>query len=184
MHTAHDHFICGGRAFTAHDQKRFALFLLNNVLGGPGMNSRLNMNIREKFGYTYHIESGYHTFSDAGLFHVYFATERSFFEKCYGLVRRELNKLMHERVSEMRLSSYKYQLKGQIALGQENRAGFMLNNARNVLLYGKPMDVSQVMIMIDKVDSISLMEVANELFSNDKLSSLHYRSVERKSEVS
>lgn len=173
--TAHDHFICGVKAYGANSNKRFALFLLNNILGGPGMSSRLNMNIREKHGYTYHIESGYHTFSDTGLFHIYFATESAFFEKCHGLVRKELDRLMKDRISQSRMASYQYQLKGQIALGQENRAGYMLNNARNVMLYGKPLDLNQVMRKIDALKPSDLMEVANELFSDDRMSSLHYR---------
>lgn len=174
-HTAHDHFICGGKAYAANSNKRFGLFLLNNILGGPGMSSRLNMNIREKHGYTYHIESGYHTFSDTGLFHIYFATESGFFDKCHALVRKELDKLMRDRISSSRMAMYQYQLKGQIALGQENRAGYMLNNARNMMLYGKPMDLQQVMRKIDALTPSDLMEIANELFAADRLSALHYK---------
>lgn len=174
--TAHDHYISGGKAFSAHDNKRFALFLMNNILGGPGMSSRLNMNIREKYGYTYQIESGFHTFSDTGLFHIYFATESGFFKKCLELVKKETDKLRNQRISDTRLASYKYQLKGQIALGQENRAGFMLNNARNVMLYGRPLDLGFVMRKIDAVSSNDILEVANVLLDTESISSLHYKS--------
>lgn len=174
--TAHDHYISGGKAFSAHDSKRFALFLMNNILGGPGMSSRLNMNIREKYGYTYQIESGFHTFSDTGLFHIYFATEKGFFNKCLELVKKETDKMRNQPISDSRLASYKYQLKGQIALGQENRAGFMLNNARNVVLYDRPLDLSYVMSKIDLVTSSDIMDVANDLLSDESISSLHYKS--------
>jgi predicted Zn-dependent peptidase len=174
--TAHDHYISGGKAYSAHDSNRFALFLMNNILGGPGMSSRLNMNIREKYGYTYQIESGFHTFSDTGLFHIYFATETGFFKKCLELVKKETDKLRNQRISDARLASYKYQLKGQIALGQENRAGFMLNNARNVLLYDRPLDLDYVMSKIDLVSSSDIMDVANNLLQDEFTSSLHYKS--------
>jgi len=149
---------------------------MNNILGGPGMSSRLNMNIREKYGYTYQIESGFHTFSDTGLFHIYFATESGFFKKCLELVKKETDKLRNQRISDTRLASYKYQLKGQIALGQENRAGFMLNNARNVMLYGRPLDLGFVMRKIDAVSSNDILEVANVLLDTESISSLHYKS--------
>ena len=139
------------------------------------MNSRLNMNIREKFGYTYQIESGYHTFSDSGIFNVYFATEPRFFEKCLNLVNREFYRLKNDAITPTRLSSYKYQLKGQIALGQENRAGLMLNNARNVLNYNRPLDIASVMSNIDKVTSLNIMDVANEILNDRLMSSLVYK---------
>ena len=135
----------------------------------------LNMNIREKFGYTYQIESGYHTFSDSGIFNVYFATEPRFFEKCLNLVNREFYRLKNDAITPTRLSSYKYQLKGQIALGQENRAGLMLNNARNVLNYNRPLDIASVMSNIDKVTSQNIMDVANEILNDRLMSSLVYK---------
>mgnify|MGYP003348755599 FL=1 len=135
----------------------------------------LNMNIREKFGYTYQIESGYHTFSDSGIFNVYFATEPRFFEKCLNLVNRGFYRLKNDAITPTRLSSYKYQLKGQIALGQENRAGLMLNNARNVLNYNRPLDIASVMSNIDKVTSQNIMDVANEILNDRLMSSLVYK---------
>ncbi|MFN5325031.1 MAG: M16 family metallopeptidase [Bacteroidota bacterium] len=174
--TAHDHFICGGRAYGSKSPKRFALFLLNNILGGPGMNSRLNLKIREKYGYTYQIESSYNTFSDCGIFSIYFATDPVFFSRCRDLVWKEVHELQRNRISKIKLHSYKYQLKGQIAIAQENRPGFMLNNARNVLLYGRPMDLVSVMKGIDGVTSNEIMDVANEIANTDQMSSLHYKS--------
>jgi predicted Zn-dependent peptidase len=174
---SHAHYITGGAAYSGHSQKRFPLFLLNNILGGPGLNSRLNMNIREKYGFTYHIESGYVPFNDTGLFNVYFACEKKFLDKCISLVDKEFRKLKDNSISSGWLSRYKYQLKGQIAIAQENRVGVMINNAKSILSYNKPINVSEVFRKIDAVTSTQVMDVANELFSERKMSSLLFDPV-------
>jgi len=172
---AHSHYIFGGRAYSLKSSKRFALFLINNILGGPGLSSRLNLNIREKYGYTYHIESGFHTFTDTGIFHIYFATENKHFEKCLKLVKKEIDRFKYEPLSEARLSSYKYQLKGQIAIAQESRAALMLNNARHILNYGKPLDVNDVLRRIDAVTVDDILEVSDEIFNFSNMSSMMYK---------
>ncbi len=171
---SHVHFISGNTAYSGLSPRRFPLFLMNNILGGPGMNSRLNMNIREKFGYTYHVESAYVTYRDTGMFHVYFACERKFFDKCVQLVESEFKKLRDHAISGNWLTRYKYQLKGQIAIAQENNNAVMLNNARSVLHYNKPVDVQKVFNKIDAISASSILEVANEILDRNMLSSLMY----------
>jgi predicted Zn-dependent peptidase len=172
---SHSHYILGNVAYSGHNKKRFPLFLLNNILGGPGMNSRLNMKIREKYGYTYHIESAYMPFRDTGLFNVYFATETKFLEKCIALVNKEFDKLRNDKISDSLLTKYKYQLKGQIAIAQENRSGVLLNSAKSVLSYNYPLNISEVFRKIDTITSTEILEVANEILDDSKMSSLHYK---------
>ena len=171
----HCHYISGSIAYSSQNKKRFPLFLLNNILGGPGMNSRLNMQLREKYGYTYNVESAYMVYRDTGLFNVYFAAEPKFLEKCKILVEKEFNRLKNDRISDSWLTKYKYQLKGQIAIGQENNASVMLNSAKSILVYDKPLNISEVFKRIDAITSSEILEVANEILNDKKMSSLLYR---------
>ena len=171
---SHAHYICGSKAYHIQSHKRFALYQLNNILGGPGMNSRLNMNIREKNGLTYHVESGYAPFKDTGMFHVYLASDTKHLSRCMELVNKEFRKLKEDKISSAQMTRYKYQLKGQIAIAQENRAGVMLNNAKSVLNYNKPLNITELFKKIDAVTSEEVMDVANEILQEKKLSSLVY----------
>ncbi|MBL0343569.1 MAG: insulinase family protein [Bacteroidetes bacterium] len=175
--TIQAHYIAGSLAYSSHSAKRFPLFLMNNILGGPGMNSRLNMNIREKYGFTYHIESAYVPFTDCGLFNIYLATERKFLEKSIKLVDKEFDKLKQNRIGSNQLERFKYQLKGQIAISQENKAGVMLNNAKSLLNYNKPLNIEEVFRKIDEVTSTQILEVANEVLNASQISSLLYDPV-------
>lgn len=168
------HYIAGSTAYSCHSSKRFTLFLLNNILGGPGMNSRLNMNIREKYGFTYHIESAYVPFKDTGLFNIYLATEKKFLEKSIRLVDAEMKKLRTVKIPSAQLSRFKYQLKGQIAISQENKSGVMLNNAKSLLNYNKPVDVEAVFRKLDEVTPDDILLVANEILDPSVISSLLY----------
>jgi predicted Zn-dependent peptidase len=171
------HYITGNIAYSSHSVKRFQLYLMNNILGGPGMNSRLNMNIREKYGYTYQIESSYVPFRDSGLFNVYLATEKKYLEKTISLVEAEFRKLKNEKISPLLLSRYKNQLKGQLAISQENKAGIMLNNAKSMLNYNKPVSLPEVFQCIENVTASQLMDVANEILKPSGISSLLFDPV-------
>ena len=173
--TIQAHYITGGTAYSYYNRKRYPLFLLNNILGGPGMNSRLNMNIREKHGYTYNIESAYIPYSDTGLFNVYLATEKKFLDKTIRLVYKELKKLRENRISEFQLSRYRRQLTGHLAISQENKAGVMLNHAKSILSYGKPVNMEDLYRKIHEITASEILEVANEVLRLDTLSSLLYR---------
>lgn len=171
---SHSHFICGSKSYSIHSNKRFALYQLNNILGGPGMNSRLNMNIREKYGLTYHVESGYHPYRDAGLFNVYLAADPKYLSRCIDLINREFQHLKNIKISTAQLNRFKYQLKGQIAISQENKAGVMLNNAKSMISYGEPMNLTELFRKIDLVSASEIMEAANEILDSRKISSLTY----------
>jgi len=168
------HYITGCAAYSFRDKRRFPMFLLNNILGGPGMNSRLNMNIRERYGFTYNIESGYVPYRDAGIFTIYLATEQKHFAKTLTLVNAETRKLREVKISASQLSRHKEQIKGQIAISQENRSGVMLNNAKSVLNYGQPVNIESVFKQLDKVTALEIQDVANEILAPDALGSLLY----------
>jgi predicted Zn-dependent peptidase len=169
------HYMTGACAFSCHSSKRFPLFLMNNILGGPGMNSRLNVNLRERNGLTYHIESSYVPFSDTGLFQVYLATDYSKIERATGLVRREFMKLRDIAISGSQLTRHKYQLKSQLALAQENISGIMLANAKSVLNYDKPVRLNEIFRKIENITASDLLDVANEILDEGRLSSLLFQ---------
>lgn len=157
------HFMMGRPAYSLNHPDRYALVLFNNLLGGPGMNSRLNLNIREKYGYTYTIESGYHTYTDNGIFHIYFATDQRHYKKTLQLLERELNIVCDNGISERQLKQYKEQLIGQIKLAQENRLSVLLSRAKSLLNLGKVIDQSEIFDRITAVGSRQLMDVANDI---------------------
>ena len=132
------------------------------------------MNIREKYGYTYQIESSYTPFRDSGLFSVYLATEKKFLDKTIKLVEEEFRKLKKIRIGQAQLARYKYQMKGQLAIAQENKAGVMINNAKSVLNYNRSLKISEVFKKLDSITSSQILEVSNEILNVSKTSSLLY----------
>jgi predicted Zn-dependent peptidase len=172
------HFIMGQKAFSLDHKNRHALILLNNILGGPGMSSRLSMNIREKYGYTYSIESGYHSLSDTGIFHIYFATEKKYFEKTKNLVFKELDKMRNEKLTEKKLNNHKQQLIGQITMSQENKMNVMLAMAKNTLYFNRIYSLKDI---TDRINAITLSQftaVTNEILDTEKMSSLIYEPLD------
>lgn len=168
------HFIMGSKAYAFSDKHRFAMALLNNILGGPGMNSRLNLNIREKYGYTYTIESGYHAFSDTGIFHIYFATDKKYFEKTQLLVFRELQKLVEEEMTPRSLKKYKDQFCGQLLMAQENKLNVMLGMGRSALLTGSIPELEAILAGINAITVEEIKWVAEKMLNPDKMSRLIY----------
>lgn len=170
------HKLIGNVAYASGDEKRRALILLNNVLGGPGLNSRLNLNIREKYGYTYYLESGYTPYSDTGMFNIYFGTDRKQLNKTAELVLKELKGLRQKKLGINQLHSAKQQLIGQLALSQENKVSMMLAIGKSLLLYDTVDTMDVVYQKIEQLTAEELQDVANEIFDEDKLSSLTYLS--------
>jgi predicted Zn-dependent peptidase len=166
------HYMLGGTAYSATNNKRIAMFLLNNILGGPGLNSRLNMNIREKHGYTYHIESSYVPFSDTGLFSIYLATEKKYLEKSIRLVQKEMHRLMNNKISANQLNQYKNQLIGQLSIGMENQSNVMINHARSMIAYDRPVSFNDTVKNIKQLTSENLIDTANRIFDPKSLGSL------------
>ncbi len=172
--TYQSHIILGCTAYDYNHPKRLGLHLLNNLLGGPGMNSRLNMCLREKKGIAYNIESSYTPFYGTGVFSIYFGTDRKNIDKSIKIIFNELNKLRTKELGSMQLHKAKRQLKGQIAISSENKESLMLNIGKSFLMYNKVDSLIDVYQKIDNLTSSDLMEIANETFNPDNLSQLIY----------
>ncbi|MDQ3192052.1 MAG: insulinase family protein [Bacteroidota bacterium] len=168
------HYTVGNVAYSRKNKKKIPLILLNNMLGGPAMNSRLNLAIREKFGYTYNLESNYSAYSDTGLFSVYLGTDIQFLNKTINLVKKELDKFREKKLGAMQLHYGKKQLIGQIAMAQENKAGLMLAIGKSLLYTGKVETLPDIFAKIENISADELLVVANEIFNEKKLSSLTY----------
>lgn len=168
------HIVLGGRAYSAEHKNKRALILLNNILGGPSLNNKLNLNISEKHGFAYHLESNYNSFSDAGEFSIYMGTDYKQLDKSLTLLHNELKKFRNKPLGTAQLSLAKQQIKGQIAMGNESGLNVMLALGKSLLSYKKVDTIHQVYEQIDAITASDLMEVANEIFDSSKLGSLIY----------
>ena len=165
----------GVEAYGINHPKKTAMILLNNILGGPGMNSRLNLAIREKYGFTYSIESNYTPYSDTGIFSIYLASDNDKINKSIKLTKKELVKFCQKPLGTLQLKKAKQQLIGQIAIGQESEVNLMLAMGKSMLLYNKVDTFESVKNKIEAINSNQLLEVANEVFNLDNLSCLIYK---------
>ncbi len=168
------HCIIGGTAFEATHAKKTALILLNNVLGGPGLNSRLNLSVREKNGYCYNIDSHYHPFTDTGIFCIYFGTDADYLEKTLDLVHKELKKFRQFTLGTLQLKRAKQQLLGQVAISLESNLNEMLSLGKSTLIYNRIDTIEEINRKIEAVTAKELLEVANEIFDPHRLSVLSY----------
>lgn len=169
------HCILGNRAYAISDKKRLPLELLNNILGGPGMNSRLNLALREKHGFTYNIESFYTTYTDTGIEGIYFGTEQDKIERSLNIIYKEIKKLQNKPLGILQLDRAKKQMIGQMAISSENKSSLMLNIGRSYLLFNKVDTLDAVYEKINNVTAEQLIDVANEVFDFNKLSTLIYK---------
>lgn len=168
------HTMIGNLAYDMHNEKRRGLILLNNVLGGQGLNNRLNLNIREKYGLTYSIESNFIPYTDTGIFQVYFSAEKKFHSKIVKLIHKEFAKLRDKELGTNQLHLAKQQLKGHIALAQENRVGLMLALGKSILIFDKVDTNVEIFEKIDAITSTEVQSIANEILVEDKFSSLTF----------
>ena len=166
--------IMGLPAYSETHPKRFALMLLNNLLGGPGMNSRLNLSIREKYGYAYNIESGYQPYSDAGMFHCYISCEEKYMQKSLQLIEKEIKKLKDQKLGKVQLSQAKSQICGQLLMSNENRSGLLIHIGKGILKYGRAKNIEETIAEIKKLTTEDLQDAANESFDFDSFSYLNY----------
>jgi predicted Zn-dependent peptidase len=169
------HCIIANQAYSRTDKKRTGLVLLNNVLGGPGLNTRLNMGIREKYGFCYNIESNYTMYSDTGILSIYLGTDFSYLEKTIKLVLRELKKLREQKLGSLQLHRAKQQLIGQIAISQESNVNELLSIGKSILAYDKVDSIESIIDEINAIEADELLEIANEIFDPKQLSTLIYR---------
>ena len=159
----------GSRTFSYDDPRRMPLYLLNNLLGGPGMNARLNLSLRERQGLVYTVESSMATYSDTGCWSVYFGCDHHDVRRCLRLVRRELDRVMQDPLSERQLSAAKRQLKGQIAIACDNREQYALDFAKNFLHYGRERSIEDLLQRIDAITAPQLQDVAQHVFDPQRL---------------
>jgi predicted Zn-dependent peptidase len=164
----------GRPAYSLHDPNRYKLFLLNNILGGPSMNSRLNLSLRENYGYVYSVESSYQPFSDTGFFGIYFGTEEKTLKKSLAIVHRELEKLRSKKLGSLQLHTAKVQAIGQMAMAEENYASLMLVYAKSLLDHGKIDPLDSIFEQIRCTSAIELQAIAQEIFQVDQLTQLIY----------
>lgn len=168
------HVMVGTQAYSLHHPQRIVLYLLNNLLGGPGMNSRLNISLREKRGLVYTVESTMTNYSDTGAWSVYFGCDHTDVKRCLRLVMKELEQLQKSPISSRALAQAKQQLKGQIGIATDNHEGFALDFGKAFLTTNKGKDVAELFREIDSVTAEQLQQVAQDLFAADKLVTLVY----------
>lgn len=168
------HIMIGGRGYDAHNEKRTALYLLNNLLGGPGMNSRLNLSLRERRGLVYQVESNLTSYTDTGTFCIYFGCDQKDTERCIRLVHKELKKLCDTKMSSSQLQAAKKQLIGQIGVASDNNENNALGMAKNFLHYNKYQTPEALFQRINSLTPELLLEVSNEMFAEAQLSTLIY----------
>ena len=169
------HVMIGTRSYDIQHPRRMALYLLNNILGGPGMNSRLNLSLREKNGLVYTVESTMVNYSDTGIWSIYFGCDPKDVERCRRLIRKELNIMMQTPLSRTRLTAAKRQLKGQIAIACDTREQFALDFGKSFLHYGWERNIDHLFQNIDQVTADEIQQVAQELFAPDRLTTLIYQ---------
>lgn len=168
------HCILGNQAYSIHHPNKTALLLLNNILGGTGMSSRLNLQVREKHGIAYTIESNYTPFSDTGIFSIYFGTDPEKYSKALRLVNKELAKLRDNKLSGIALRQGKQKLNGLIALGEENRIGLIISMAKSLIDYGRADSLEEVYARVNAVTAEQILEVSNEVFDQASMTSLTF----------
>lgn len=172
MDTHLAHVMVGTRAYDVHDERRIALYLLNNILGGPGMTARLNVSLRERNALVYTVESIAQSYSDTGLWAVYFGCDPKNVNRCLRLIRRELDKVMQRPLSDAQLRAAKRQIRGQIGIACDSRESFALDFAKSYLHYGWKKDVTALCERIDALTAADLQRVAQDLFAEERLTSL------------
>jgi len=175
MDTFQNHCIIGNLAYDLKDERKMAMHLLNNILGGQGMNSRLNLSLREKNGFAYDVESSYNPYSDTGVFSIYFGTDNRYLGKSTSTVMTELKKLRNTKLGTIQLSKAKNQIKGYLARGYENHENLMLSLGKNLLTFDKIDTIEDICAKIDKITASELLEVANDVFEPSRLSTLIFK---------
>ena len=175
MDTYQNHCIIGNIAYDLHHDKRMGLFILNNILGGEGLNSRLNLSLREKRGYAYNVESMYNPYTDTGLITIYFGTDKRNLEKSIQLTINELERLKRQPLGINQLSKAKNQIKGYLARAYENHESLMLSLGKSLLIFDRIDPMSEVFRKIDAVTAAELTDTANNVFDRSSLSTLIYR---------
>ncbi len=169
------HCMIGNRAYNSVDERKEAMTLLANLLGGPAMSSRLNLAIREKYGFTYNLEANYTPYSDTGLWSIYLGTDEKHFPKTVELVHKELRKLCDSALGNIQLHTAKKQIIGQLAISFESNLNEMLSIGKSYLAFNKVDSIENMVQKIEKITASELLAIANEVFDPKQLSTLIYQ---------
>ena len=169
------HVMIGTRAYDVNDSRRMPLYLLNNMLGGPGMNAKLNLALREHNGLVYTVESTMAAYGDTGIWSIYFGCDEHDVKRCLRLVCKELDKFMQKPLSEAQLKAAKKQIKGQIGVACDNRENFALDFGKSFLHYGWEKNVDRLYEQVDEITAEQIQAVAKELFDKDRLTTLIFK---------
>ena len=168
------HVLVGGPTFAGTDNRRFALVLLNNILGGPGMNSRLNISLRERAGLVYSVDSYLNTYPDAGFWNVYFGCDVHDVKRCRKLLERELCKFIDRELTPSQLAAAKKQLCGQIGISTDAAEGYALALGKTFAHYNRHRNVPRLIEDINGVTAEDLQQTAAEVYDPQKLTTLVY----------
>ena len=169
------HVMIGGRGYDAYDERRTGLYLLNNILGGPGMNSRLNVSLRERRGLVYNVESNLTAYTDTGTFCIYFGCDLDDADHCIDLVHKELKKLRDKELTSAQLAAAKKQIIGQIGVAGDNFENNALNMGKCFLHYKRYEEKAEVFQRIESLTPKLLLDISNEVFAESYLSTLIYK---------
>lgn len=176
--TLQSQFAMGRTAYALEDEKRTTFFLLANLLGGPGMNSRLNMSLREKYGFVYGVDASFLSYTDTGLFAIFFGTEPSQVKRAERIIWKELKTLRDKPLGVLQLHRAKEQLRGQLAMAEENNLSLMLMMGKSLLDLGRIDSLNDIFARVDSISAAELQGVAQEMFNPDLFSTLRYEPTE------
>ncbi len=166
----------GRDAYHLYDNRRYPFFMLINILGGPGLNSRLNLSLREKFGYVYSIDASYHGFTDSGITGIFFGTEKKFLNRSIKLIQREITRMKEQKLGTLQLHMAKQQIKGQLAIAEENNSNLMLMLGKSLLDLNKIETLDEIFEKINSISALDILEVANDMYEENKLNYLIFQS--------
>jgi len=169
------HCIVGNVSYSLQDDRRYAMYLLNNLIAGPTLNSRINMTLREKHALAYNVESFFNPYTDTGIFGLYFGTDKNDLNKCLGHIDKEFRKLKEKKLGILQLKRAKKQILGQMAISAENNESLMLSMAKSMLIYNHYSDFKQTAAFIDQINETQIQQVANEMLDKKNMSVLIFQ---------
>lgn len=170
------HALLGSIAPCYSNEERKGMNLLINILGGPALNSRLTLSVREKYGYSYNIEANYTPYSDTGFWSVYLGTDQKYLKKSLDLVHKELKKLRDVKLTSLQLHQAKQQLKGHLALSLDSNSGLMIGLGKSLLLFNQIDTLQEIREGIDKVSAEQILEIANNYLAPEIISELIFET--------
>jgi predicted Zn-dependent peptidase len=167
------HCIIGATCDSSDSEFRIAMSMLANLLGGPGMNTRLNMTLRERYGWVYHVEASYMPYSDIGVFNVYFASDRSKVGKCLQQIQKELDRLKKQPLTAEQLKKLQLQMMGQLAIASDSNDARMLSAGKSMLMFGSVDNLHDICMKINAINAERLCEIANQVFCDFSFLTYH-----------